>query len=188
MKANDPHQRQGNQSVAQQMAGTKGIGLHAPVQRKCDICEDEANQQTSGPAIQEKEAEEGPPSQMKVDTSAPVQRDAEPNKTGMPDGVKQKMESSLGADFSSVRVETESASATNVGALAYTQGESVHFAPGQFKPDTSSGQQLIGHELTHVVQQREGRVKANTEVNGMAVNDNPSLEREAESKGRAAAM
>ena len=44
-------------------------------------------------------------------------------------------------------------------ALAYTQGTDIHFAPGQFEPDTSAGQQLLGHELTHVIQQAEGRVQ-----------------------------
>lgn len=115
----------------------------------------------------------------------PVQR-AE-NHTGMPDDVKTQMEDSFSTDFSSVRIHADSARAPEVGALAYTQGTDIHFAPGQFKPETSVGQQLLGHELTHVIQQAEGRVSPTTEVGGMPVNDDVSLETEADMMGMKAA-
>lgn len=105
------------------------------------------------------------------------------NKTGIPDAVKQRMEESFATDFSSVRVHPDSSKAPEVGALAYTQGLDIHFAPGQFKPDTPAGQQLLGHELTHVIQQSEGRVQPTTEIGGMPVNDNESLEHEADVLG-----
>lgn len=105
------------------------------------------------------------------------------NKTGMPDGVKQRMEDSFGMDFSSVRIHPDSPSAPEVGALAYTQGTDIHFAPGQFKPDTSAGRQLLGHELTHVVQQSKGLVQPTGEIGGLPVNDNPTLEQEADAQG-----
>lgn len=115
-----------------------------------------------------------------------AQRQAE-NRTGMPDGVKQRMEDSFGMDFSSVRVHPDSSKAPEVGALAYTQGTDIHFAPGQFKPDTTAGQELLGHELAHVVQQAEGRVRPTTEIGGMPVNDNEALEHEADVMGVRAA-
>lgn len=111
-----------------------------------------------------------------------VQRQTE-NQTGIPDAVKQRMEDSFGTDFSSVRVHPDSSKAPEVGALAYTQGTDIHFAPGQFKPDTTAGQELLGHELTHVVQQAEGRVQPTTEIGGMPVNDNEALEHEADVRG-----
>lgn len=117
----------------------------------------------------------------------PVQAKGE-NQTGIPDNVRQRMEDSFGTDFSSVRVHPESSKAPEVGALAYTQGTDIHFAPGQFKPDTSAGQQLLGHELTHVIQQAEGRVQPTTEIGGMAVNDNEGLEHEADVLGAKAAF
>lgn len=117
----------------------------------------------------------------------PVQAKSE-NQTGIPDNVRQRMEDSFGTDFSSVRVHPESSKAPEVGALAYTQGTDIHFAPGQFKPDTSAGQQLLGHELTHVIQQAEGRVQPTTEIGGMAVNDNEGLEHEADVLGAKAAF
>lgn len=115
-----------------------------------------------------------------------IQRKTE-NNTGIPDAVKQRMEESFGTDFSSVRVHPDSGKAPEVGALAYTQGTDIHFAPGQFNPGTSAGQQLLGHELTHVVQQAEGRVSPTTEIGGMAVNDAAALESEADALGKLAA-
>lgn len=116
-----------------------------------------------------------------------AQRQAD-NQTGIPDNVKQRMEDSFNTDFSSVRVHPDSSKAPEVGALAFTQGTDIHFAPGQFKPDTSSGQQLLGHELTHVVQQAQGRVPVTGEVGGMALNDDVSLEHEADVLGAKAAL
>ena len=109
------------------------------------------------------------------------------NTTGMPDDVKSRMEGSFQTDFSDVSVHASSSRAPEVGALAYTQGSDIHFAPGQYKPDTTQGQALIGHELAHVVQQREGRVTPTCEVAGMPVNDDQSLEDEADSLGKRAA-
>lgn len=135
-------------------------------------------------AIQRSEDEEDELLQGKFETA---QR-TEENRTGMPEGVKQKMEDSFGSDFSSVRVHPDSSKAPDVGALAYTQGTDIHFAPGQFKPDTSAGQQLLGHELAHVIQQAEGRVQPTTEIGGMAVNDDAALEHEADLLGARAAQ
>jgi hypothetical protein len=100
---------------------------------------------------------------------------------------RASMENALSADFSNVNIHANSQQATNVGALAYTQGNDVHFAPGQYQPNSQSGKELLGHELTHVVQQREGRVKPTTSVGGMPVNDNAGLENEADSLGKIAA-
>jgi outer membrane protein OmpA-like peptidoglycan-associated protein len=102
----------------------------------------------------------------------------------LPETFQAKMEHSFGTDFSTVNVHKDSASATELGALAYTQGEDIHFAPGQFNPDSPKGQSLIGHELAHVVQQRQGRVKPTTQMKGKEVNDDSALEREADEIGR----
>jgi hypothetical protein len=110
----------------------------------------------------------------------------EENKTGMPDHVKNRMENTFGTDFSDVKIHSGSSKATDVGALAYTQGTNIHFAPGQFKPDTSTGRSLLGHELAHVIQQSEGRVQPTGEVAGLPVNDNPMLEKEADEMGKKA--
>jgi len=66
------------------------------------------------------------------------------------------MEARFGYDFSSVRVHSDpdaqrSADATN--AEAYTVGHDIVFASGRYRPETTEGQQLLAHELAHVVQQ-----------------------------------
>jgi hypothetical protein len=104
----------------------------------------------------------------------------------MPAPLRNKMEGSFGADFSSVRVH-EGGQASNLGALAYAQGDDLHFAPGQYQPDSQSGQALIGHELAHVVQQRDGRVAAPGQAKGAPVVADQGLEDEADRAGQAAA-
>ena len=67
------------------------------------------------------------------------------------------MERRFGHDFSRVRTHTNIAaagSAEQIHARAYTVGNDVVFAAGQFAPDTDDGQKLLAHELTHVVQQQ----------------------------------
>jgi hypothetical protein len=68
------------------------------------------------------------------------------------------MEAALSADFSGVRVH-EDHGATMLGVRAFTQGSEIHFAPGAYAPHSAAGQTLLGHELSHVVQQRQGRVQ-----------------------------
>ena len=101
--------------------------------------------------------------------------------------IMSQMGQAMGTDFSGVKVHTDSNKATEMGALAYTQGEELHFAPGQYNPASQSGKELIGHELSHVKQQREGRVQANTSIKGQAVNNNAGLEKEADDLGKKAA-
>jgi hypothetical protein len=107
--------------------------------------------------------------------------------TEMPPLVQAKMESAFGADFSDVRVHTDSARAVDLSALAFTQGNDIHVAPGQWAPETTKGQELLGHELAHVVQQRAGRVTATAQRKGASLNDEPELEREADTLGARAA-
>lgn len=108
--------------------------------------------------------------------------------SNMPEEVQSKMEGAFGQDFSDVKIHANSSASKEAGALAHTQGNEVHFAPGQYNPSSQSGQELLGHELTHVVQQREGRVQATgTTANGMPLNDNKGLEAEADQMGKVAA-
>ncbi len=108
-------------------------------------------------------------------------------KSGMPQDVQGQMEGYFKTDFSDVNIHENSSQASKMGALAYTQGNDVHFAQGKFDASSQSGKQLLGHELSHVVQQRAGNVKPNTSVGGMAVNNDAQLEAQADSQGAAAA-
>ena len=74
----------------------------------------------------------------------------------MPEVLRSQMESGFGADFSGVRLHTDSRAADlsqGIQAKAFTYGNDIYFNRGQYSPDTSTGQHLIAHELTHVVQQ-----------------------------------
>ena len=102
----------------------------------------------------------------------------------LPRDVQAKMEAALGASFSDVRVHV-GPEASAIGAIAFTWGSDVHFAPGQYNPHTPHGQFLLGHELAHVVQQRAGRV-ANPFGSGVAVVQDHALEAEADRLGRMA--
>ncbi len=104
----------------------------------------------------------------------------------LPQPVQAKMADAFDFNFDSVRVHQDD-KASAMGALAYTQGSDVHFAPGQYDPDSARGQELLGHELAHVVQQTEGRVQATTQLKGVGLNDDSALEREADDWGARAA-
>jgi ribosomal protein S18 acetylase RimI-like enzyme len=103
----------------------------------------------------------------------------------LPDAVRGKMEAALGTDFSNVRVHV-GPQAERIGAIAFTIGSDIYFAPGRYQPDSMHGQQLLGHELAHVVQQRAGRVR-NPLGSGIAVVQDHALEAEADRLGQRAA-
>ncbi|MFT4113330.1 GNAT family N-acetyltransferase [Silvibacterium sp.] len=134
---------------------------------------------TSG-AVQRK-----PASRPGVDS---FQVDLRPKSGGwpLPRDVQAKMEAALGANFSDVRIHV-GPEASSIGAIAFTWGSDIHFAPGQYSPHTPHGQFLLGHELTHVVQQRAGRV-ANPFGSGVAVVQDQALEAEADRLGKMASM
>lgn len=75
----------------------------------------------------------------------------------LPESTRAFFESRFGANFSGVRVHTDSNAnhlARSINAKAFTVGKDVVFGLGQYTPETSSGRRLLGHELTHVIQQK----------------------------------
>ncbi|NHC13812.1 eCIS core domain-containing protein [Motilibacter deserti] len=99
-------------------------------------------------------------------------------------GTRGAMEARLGHDFGDVRIHTDSAaagSARSVQATAYTVGSHVVFGEGSYRPDSEAGQHVLAHELTHVVQQRNGPVDGTAAAGGILLSS-PSdrFEREAE--------
>ena len=92
--------------------------------------------------------------------------------------LRAEMEGRLGADFSDVRLHTGPAaqrSAAGIGARAYTSGNHVVIGEG------GGDKHTLAHELTHVIQQRQGPVAGADNGQGLSVSD-PSdrFEREAE--------
>jgi hypothetical protein len=75
---------------------------------------------------------------------------------GMDHGTRTRMESAFGADFSGVRIHTDTRAdglSQSLSARAFTTGRDVFFRQGEYSPGSSSGRELLAHELTHVVQQ-----------------------------------
>ena len=137
----------------------------------------------SAPAAARREVED--PSTSFARAELYGHRIASPPSAGqpLPGPIQRVMERSMGADFSSVRVH-EGPHVEQLGAAAYTRGERIHFAPGQYRPHSREGRQMLGHELAHVVQQRQGRVARGA---ANAINADPQLEAEADQLGARAA-
>ena len=86
----------------------------------------------------------------------------------------QSMSARFGEDFSDVRIHQDGAAAASaraVNAHAYTVGSDVVFDAGQYDPSSDAGQRTLAHELTHVVQQRNGAVSGSDIGGGLAVSD-----------------
>ena len=74
----------------------------------------------------------------------------------LPEHLRVEMEGRFAKDFTDVRVHTDSEAqglCAETGARAFTVGNDIFFAPGEFDPASDGGRQLLAHELTHVVQQ-----------------------------------
>ena len=92
-----------------------------------------------------------------------------------PDSVMTSLEEAMRVRLNSIHM-VESPDVSALGVKAYAQGDTVHFATGQFRPDTEEGRKLIGHEFAHIVQQRQD----NTKVAETPVLESASLEHSAD--------
>lgn len=101
-------------------------------------------------------------------------------KSDLPDGLRSGVERLSGVSMDGVSLQRNSAAPARIGALAYAQGDAIHIGPGQ--------DAHLPHEAWHVAQQRQGRVQPTTSVSGVAVNDSPALESEADAMGARAAQ
>jgi hypothetical protein len=95
------------------------------------------------------------------------------NKTGLPGNLKSGIENLSGYSLDDVKVHYNSENPVQLNALAYAQGTDIHIASGQ--------ERHLPHEAWHVVQQKQGRVKATMQMKeGVHVNDDNGLEQEAD--------
>jgi Domain of unknown function (DUF4157) len=124
-------------------------------QRKCALCEDEEKvQMKNNGGISS--GIQAPPIVNEVISSGGQPLDT---------ATRKFFEPRLNYDFSNVKVHTDSAaskSAQSINALAYTSGNNIVFNKGEYSPQTDNGKRLLGHELTHVVQQKENFVQRDT--------------------------
>ena len=159
--ANDKYEQEADRVAAQVVQR-----IHAPV----------SNSSTQGESIQRQEDED----ELQLKPIETIQRrdmsgggevstdlESEINRArggGQPlaPEMRLKMGEAMGADFSGVRVHTDGrADGLNraVGARAFTTGQDLFFKRGAYEPSSRGGQELIAHELTHVVQQNGGAVQ-----------------------------
>ncbi|PIO89955.1 MAG: hypothetical protein COS82_06680 [Zetaproteobacteria bacterium CG06_land_8_20_14_3_00_59_53] len=104
-----------------------------------------------------------------------------PNNTGLPDNLKNGIESLSGMSMDGVKVHYNSSQPAQLNALAYAQGTDIHVAPGQ--------ERHLPHEAWHVVQQAQDRVQPTMQMkDDVPVNDDQSLEHEADVMGGKASM
>jgi len=128
-----------------------------------------------GATVQRQEAEES------LQTKPETTQRAKPNNTGLPDNLKSGIESLSGMSMDNVKVHYNSSQPAQLNALAYAQGSDIHVGPGQEKH--------LPHEAWHVVQQAQGRVQPTKQMKeGVPVNDDQGLEREADVMGEKAAQ
>jgi hypothetical protein len=102
----------------------------------------------------------GEPTELDDETAARINRE---RGGGQPldAGLQTRVAEAMGHDLSGVRVHTSpeaDALSRQLGARAFTTGSDVFFRAGAYDPHSSGGQELISHELTHVVQQSLGSV------------------------------
>jgi hypothetical protein len=126
-------------------------GTAAPaVQQKCAACEKEEQ-------LQKKEAGSGP-----TEANKGIEEGLNATKgsgSPLPEQTRHQMESSIGADFSNVRIHDDSRAAQlsqDLNAQAFTHGNDIYFNSGKYDTSSTQGQHLLAHELTHTVQQSGG--------------------------------
>jgi hypothetical protein len=97
----------------------------------------------------------------------------------LPDELKAGIESASGISLDSARLHYNSTKPAELNELACAQDSAIHVAPAE--------EQHLPHEAWHVVQQAQGRVKPTMQMtDGVPLNDDAGLEREADAMGRSA--
>jgi len=163
-----------HQSSAQPIQSKQG--QKPPIQAKG------ANGQPLQP-IQSKQGQK-PPIQAKDSQGQPLQpvQKTSPGTGNLPTQLQANMEAMSGTDLSDVKVHYNSDKPVQLNAHAYAQGSDIHMASGQEKH--------LPHEAWHVVQQKQGRVQATTQLKSadqqVSINDSPALEKEADVMGEKA--
>lgn len=135
-------------------------GVMGGVQRKCAACEAGGSTCSSCAAKEEKLG-----IQRKSDTNHPIQvsdtlasRLNQRKVGGLPlsPALNEQMSTAFQKDFSGVRLHTDAEAVSmsdELNAQAFTYGQDIYFNAGKFQPETREGRGLLGHELTHTVQQ-----------------------------------
>jgi hypothetical protein len=150
--ANDRYEKEANQ-VAHQVV-TK---IHSPAFRTPQPQANESIQRQIGPriAVMRKPTAQGQAATATPDLEASI-RAARGCGHPIRPRVRELMEQAFEADFSQVRIHTDAQSDQlnrSIQARAFTTGQDIFFRKGEYNLNSMAGQELMAHELTHVVQQ-----------------------------------
>lgn len=133
------------------MRGNSSLQMPPPISRL----------QAKPAALQRREAVDGGDASPGLETAINrAQSGGQPLDTG----TQTSMGQAMGANFSGVRIHTDTQSDRlnrAVQARAFTTGSHIFFKQGEYNPGSRGGQELIAHELTHVVQQNGSGVESN---------------------------
>lgn len=137
------------------------------IQRKCgcgDKCACQEKEKLAGVVQRQAAPAARSAGTLAPGTAARIQAAAQGGGRALPAPTRTLMESRLGRrDFSNVRVHADSTAdglSRQMGAEAFTVGNNIFFAAGRYDPQSATGQKLLAHELTHVVQQGGGAAAA----------------------------
>ena len=152
----------------------KENNLRQPIQRE-KVLEGKMYARGFQAAIQRKQAIDGGEASPDLESTI---NSAKGSGQPLDAGLQQSMGQAMGADFGGVRVHTDAQSEQlnqSIQARAFTTGQDVFFRKGAYQPGNRGGQELIAHELTHVVQQNGEVVQTSPQSNKKFI-EYPNLE------------
>ncbi|WP_214227651.1 DUF4157 domain-containing protein [Pedobacter sp. B4-66] len=140
------------------------------IQRKCKDCEHEEEKK-----IQTKTENSSSGVVPAIESSLSATKGAG---RALPENTRTQMESSFGADFSSVRIHDNSAAvqmSKELNAQAFAHGNDIYFNSGKYDTKSTSGKHLLAHELTHTIQQGGIQRKQVQQKSSHGVSVSPAL-------------
>lgn len=174
--------------VAQVVLGSLPMGERPAIQRAVDgVQEREALQRQQDGQALELHSLQRQLAELDEQATKPVMERIQARRGGgnpLPAAVQRHLEQGLNHDLSRVRIHDDAEAdklAKGVNALAFTTGTDIYFRSGTFNPNTKSGLELLAHEVTHTVQQAQGKV-------GKGIDPDAGLEAEARSMGSKLAL
>ncbi len=109
--------------------------------------------------------------------------------SSLPSSTNQFMSNAFRSDFSTVRVHTDKNAIemnNNLNSRAFTHGSDIYFNKGEYAPHSYEGKRLLAHELTHVVQQQDEKIRKKriqkADLSSPRLSGNPLFERALDNK------
>jgi hypothetical protein len=149
--------------------------LSLEIQRALENSDQSLEIQREQYLIEAREADESTPIADRITSSLN-------NGVPLEKNIRRLLEAYFNTDLSRVRVHTDGTAhelAKKTNAIAFTTGQHIFFQAGKYNPESSSGFELLAHEVTHTIQQDKGLVSA-------GIDSSPSLESAAVLEGQRA--